>query len=136
MLERELRQSDHLLDGPGAPGSSLYSGVVRHHAHRAPVDPPLTCHDPVSGEVLGEGISEQPVFDETPLVEEQREAVANEEFVLRSELLAAFREVALERPRRRLGNTALIAHRLERIRTRRSIGVGPSSKRSRRKRSR
>ncbi len=136
MLEGELRQPDDLLDGPGAPGAGFHRRVVRHHTDGPSVDPALAGHDAVGGQVCGVRVGEQAVLHEGALVEEERQAVADEEFVLGAEFLAACSEVALERPRRCLGNAAAIAHRLERIRTRRSMGVGPSWKRSRRNRSR
>ncbi len=137
--ERPLGEPDDLLDGARAPRPGLHRRVVRHHAHRPAVDRADARDDAIRGQVVGrrERVREQAVLDERTLVEQQVEPVADEQLVLRRELVALESRGCL-RARGRLGAggrpSARVHH--DRRRTRSFTGVLPRSRSSRRRPSR
>ncbi len=94
VLQRVLGEPHDLLHRAGTPRARLHRRVVRHHAHRPPVDGADARDHSVGGQVPGERVGEEPVLDEGTLIEEQREAVANEELVLARELVPLLVEIA------------------------------------------
>src|SRR4029079_18849796 len=55
------------------------------------------CHDPVGGQIAGERVGEETVFDERTFVEQAREPVTDEQLVLGRELVGFLGKVALPR---------------------------------------
>ena len=98
VLERVLRETDDLLDGPRTPRAGLHRRVVGHHADPPTVDRADAGDDAVGREIVGERVGEEAALDERALVEEQGETVADEELALALELRAFLLEIALAGP--------------------------------------
>ena len=86
---RLLLDADDLLDRLLAPGAGLHREVVRHHADR-PAEHRADARDhAVGGQVGLGGAGEEPVLLELGAgVEEEAEALADEELAFRPELVA------------------------------------------------
>ena len=62
---RGLLDPDDLLDRPRAPAAGFHRRVVRHHGHLAAVDAcPGPVTTPSAGQLVGEDVGEEAVFDE------------------------------------------------------------------------
>ncbi len=94
MFEGVLGEPDDLLDGSRPPRACFHGRVVRHDADGATVNSAPTGDDAVGGQVAREGVRQQPVLYERAGVEQQSQAVADEELVLRLELRLPSLEVA------------------------------------------
>jgi hypothetical protein len=64
----------------------------------AALDQTPSGHDAVGRQVVAEGVGEETVFDEGALVEEESQAVANEEFVLGFEFCCTGSQVPTQGP--------------------------------------
>jgi hypothetical protein len=93
-----LGEAHDLLDGARPPRSRLDGRIVGHDTHRTTVDPPGAGDDAIGRQVTGRGhrVGQQRVLDERAVIEEQRDAIADKQLVLRGQLLALRIEVAGE----------------------------------------
>ena len=105
-----LGEAHDLLHRARTPGTRFHGRVVRHHAHRASVDPADAGDDAVGREIAGQRVGEQRVFDERVFVEEKRDAVAHEQLVLARELLPFLGEVSFPRPIGQLADAIAVGH--------------------------
>ena len=84
--QRPLGDPDDLLDRARAPRAGLDGRVVRDDEGGPAVDQALPGDHAVGGQVRAERVGELAVLDEAAVVEQQRDAVAHVELVLRSQL--------------------------------------------------
>ena len=86
-----------LLDGPRTPRTGLHRRIVGHDAHRPALDPRNTRDNAVGRQVGCHRVGEQAVLDERARVDEQCNAIADEQLVLTSQFGALLGQVAGER---------------------------------------
>ena len=104
MLERGARSSTvRTLQEPAFTVGSL--AII----HRASVDPADAGDDTAGGRSPASALAER-VFDERVFVEEKRDAVAHEQFVLARKLLRFLGEVSFPRPIGQVADAIAVGH--------------------------
>ena len=83
---------------PHEPAFTVGSLAMTHTGRPSTRPTPVTT--PSAGRSAAGGVGQQPVLDERALVEQQVEAVADEQLVLAGQLVGLLVEVARRRPRR------------------------------------
>ena len=132
---RLLLDADDLLDGLLAPRARLHREVVGHDADRPPEDRPDARDDAVGRRLRLLGAGEEPVLLELGAgIEQEAQAVADEELALRPELVAVLGVPLLDA--RDLVPEALLGHRRTLVMAAAhgrhgSTGVGPAGRAAR-----